>query len=77
MVSLLSLSVFCVLSALGCTNPFGIHCPICFPGFSSVGGKRLLPSARVGFDIQLVSQVFPPSAENACSQRQESGLIFR
>lgn len=53
MVSLLSLSVFCVLSALGCTNPFGIHCPICFPGLSSVGGKRLFPATRVRFDIQV------------------------
>src|SRR5919108_4442095 len=32
-------------------------------------------SCRVNSAIQLVSHVFPPSAENACSQRQEVSVI--
>jgi hypothetical protein len=29
-----------------------MRCPIRFPSFSSIGGKRLFPLTRVGFDIQ-------------------------
>jgi hypothetical protein len=52
-------------------------------------GSMLLPSAqlqragpdasaiRVNVMTQFVSQVLPPSAEKACSKRDEVGVIFR
>jgi hypothetical protein len=45
----------------------------------SIGPLRPLSPAqsmRVPWVIQFVSQVFPPSVENACSQVYERGLMF-
>lgn len=45
------------------------------PGTNLAAGGRLY-SERVISMIQLVSHVFPPSQEKACSHRQELGVMF-
>src|ERR1700677_1759168 len=52
----------------------------CCPSFTVSGGvlgKFLSDSSftRVSVAIQLTSQLLPPSSENACSNRHESGVM--
>jgi hypothetical protein len=63
---------------LGPGRPRKLHCSghLNSDGETSIGARRGSQSMRVPWVTQLVSQVLPPSGENACSQVYERGLMF-